>query len=626
MASLRDDLLQPIPGDNPAGKFLRWESTDTTYDQIKTAREEEDDLPQGDWTRERKTADFEAVIRLAGDAIAERSKDLQLAAWLTEALTRKEGLAGLASGLDLLRGLLEQFWDHVYPPIEEDGDAEFRAAPLEWVGERLHDAVRGVPLNRKGHGYSAYRDARSLGYESEVAGDAQRRESREEAIAEGRPTPEDLDAAFEETPKGWYKELAASHAASLEAVQALGATCDEKFGEASPSFRVLREALEEVGRVIQQQLAKKLELEPDPVDAPAVEDMAMSGASATGSGTAGSGQAGQAASGPPRSAEPTSEEEAARCVASAARYFRRARPTDPAPYAMLRGYRWGELRAGDGLEPRLLTAPPTEVRTRLKTLLLDQKWAELLDAAEEVMATQYGRGWLDLQRYVLTACEGLGSEYDGVSEAVRTALGSLLQDRPELSDATLMDDSPTANPETLRWLRDEKLMPGDEADALEAKAGRVRARVRSDAGDVLDRALQTVQSGNPQKAIEMLMRAVEQDVSPRAKFLHRAQVTKIMVDSGMHGVARPILGELIQEIEDHGLENWEEGETVALPLGLLYRCLEALDGDEGTRHELYQRVCRLDPLMAMQFANGGAGSGDAEGMEEEVMAADGDGS
>jgi hypothetical protein len=41
---------------------------------------------------------------------------------------------------------------------------------------------------------------------------------------------------------------------------------------------------------------------------------------------------------------------------------------------------------------------------------------------------------------------------------------------------------------------------------------------------------------------------------------------------------------------------------VARPLGLLYRCLQATEGDSGEAQELYQKVCRLDPLQAMAFA------------------------
>jgi type VI secretion system protein ImpA len=47
---LRDDLLNPIPGENPSGASLRYEPV---YDKIKEARREDDDAPQGEWAHER---------------------------------------------------------------------------------------------------------------------------------------------------------------------------------------------------------------------------------------------------------------------------------------------------------------------------------------------------------------------------------------------------------------------------------------------------------------------------------------------------------------------------------------------------------------------------------------------
>src|SRR5690242_12464015 len=124
---LRDEILSPIPGPNPAGENLRYAPA---YDKIKDARREDDDAPQGEWRRERKLADWPLTIKLTTEALSKKSKDLQLAAWLTEALIRRNGMAGLLEGLQVLQGMVETFWDGLYPELE-DGDAEFRAAPLQ---------------------------------------------------------------------------------------------------------------------------------------------------------------------------------------------------------------------------------------------------------------------------------------------------------------------------------------------------------------------------------------------------------------------------------------------------------------------------------------------------------------
>ena len=116
--ALRDELLNPIAGANPGGVELRY---DPLFDKIKEARREDEDVPQGEWQTTRKTADWPLVISLAKDALTTKSKDLQIAAWLTEALTRREGFGGLRSGLDVVGGMLDQHWEHLYPEIE-DGD------------------------------------------------------------------------------------------------------------------------------------------------------------------------------------------------------------------------------------------------------------------------------------------------------------------------------------------------------------------------------------------------------------------------------------------------------------------------------------------------------------------------
>src|SRR5579862_4883413 len=174
---LRDDLLQPIPGANPGGANLRY---DPVYDKIKEARREDDDVPQGDWARARKVADWPLVVKLAGDALATKSKDLQLAAWLTEALLRQESLGGLRAGLGLLHGLVDRFWDHLYPELE-DGDLELRAAPLDWVGRYLQTPVRSVPLDKAGHDFFRYKESRTVPSETE-ASDEKKAAARQAAI------------------------------------------------------------------------------------------------------------------------------------------------------------------------------------------------------------------------------------------------------------------------------------------------------------------------------------------------------------------------------------------------------------------------------------------------------------
>lgn len=568
------ELLAPIPGDNPAGLHLRY---DPLYDEIKEARREDDGLPQGDWETARKTADWPLVIRLTTGALSKTTKDLQIAAWLTEARLRREGFAGLRDGLDLLRELAEGFWESVYPEVD-DGDAEMRAAPLAWVGLKLDVAVRSVPLTHARHSLIDYRHTRAVPTKEEAESDSSKAEQREQALQEGKHAPEEFEDGFVATSKDEVRRLVGDIDATLESIESLDGLCTSRFERSiAPNFAPLRDAVQEVRHVAGQLLARKLELEPDPVDAStAVADVDPPAADAGSHGESESNTARNAIAAGPRT-----RDEAAAWIAAAARRLRQDRPTDPAPFLMLRGFRWGELRGPGGDDPRLLAAPSTQVRTKLKGLLLDASWVELIDSAEEALAQPYGRGWLDLQRYALTATDGLGEDYDAVGAGIRGALRALLADRPDLPLQTMMDDSPTANAETRSWLQESNLMP-DGADAAHVPEDprptpRPTVIARRDAYDA---ARARVNAGDPRGAMELLMREATREKSARAKFLRRAQAAEIMVDAKMESVALPILREMLDQVEAHRLEEWEAGETVAQPLDLLYRCVITMNSGE----------------------------------------------
>ena len=115
---LREDILTPIAGENPSGIDLRYDTKLLIHDKIKEARRQDDELAQGEWKEERKTANFPLVVKLAQDSLATVSKDLQLAAWLAEGLLHTEGLGGFRAGIGLCHSLLTDFWDTVYPVID----------------------------------------------------------------------------------------------------------------------------------------------------------------------------------------------------------------------------------------------------------------------------------------------------------------------------------------------------------------------------------------------------------------------------------------------------------------------------------------------------------------------------
>jgi len=139
-------FLLPLQGpEGPAGPPLRY---DPVCARIREARTEEDaSLPMGEWTRPLKKADWRTAEMLCTEVLQRRSKDLQMAAWLTEAWVHRHSIDGLAAGARLLEGLAREFWEDAHPRIGDDGDADMRTATFVWVNDTIaHVLLMRVPL------------------------------------------------------------------------------------------------------------------------------------------------------------------------------------------------------------------------------------------------------------------------------------------------------------------------------------------------------------------------------------------------------------------------------------------------------------------------------------------------
>src|SRR5262245_19994631 len=101
-----NQLPAPIPGDHPAVPPPAY----PLLQQLNLARKEPDTFEE---TKQKQ--DWPLIMRLTTETLSTKSKDLELANRLTEAVTQAKGFAGLRDGFILLRRLLDEFWDHLYP-------------------------------------------------------------------------------------------------------------------------------------------------------------------------------------------------------------------------------------------------------------------------------------------------------------------------------------------------------------------------------------------------------------------------------------------------------------------------------------------------------------------------------
>lgn len=331
-------LLAPI-GDTGAGEDLRLDySPSSIYQKLRDARSEaraEERARDSEGEGEAVVADgWRQVRRLATEALAGRSKDFEIAAWLTEALVRLEGLAGLTAGATLLTGLLEQNWETGFPQPDEEGSAEERlegrSAPLGGLAGGDNDgtvmqALRRAALFRRPSGESLSLYQYEAAEETAGLGDEARREGR---YAQGVLVLDTIEteAKFDRARLVAAVRLATEARAAWQEFQD---QCDARFGACSPPTRRVAELLDRMVAV-----ATRLGGGGEASDAPVVEEgeampAASGGAPATGGGVPGF--------------NPGGREQALRTLEQLAAFFQKTEPHSFLAYTLADAARRGRM-------------------------------------------------------------------------------------------------------------------------------------------------------------------------------------------------------------------------------------------------------------------------------------------
>ena len=616
---LREGLLEPIPGENPSGKNMRY---DRITDQIKEARTEDDStIPTGAWERQVKRADYKTVVKLAGEALATKSKDLQLAVWLGEAHIKMEGSALVQPVLSLLLDLQKEFWPTIYPEIDE-GDVSLRAVPLQWAANRYATLVYELPLTRSGLNFPAYKAARAIGYEADAVNNEAKQKTRQEAIGRGTPTSEDADTSIAETPKSFYVALDENLQSSRDVLEELALYCEEQYLDDGPTFRKLRDSLDEVHNLVNSLLANKRALEPDAVAAPEPEPVPVAVAPVTPAPVA-AAPAAVAVAAPAAvpaaarpaggfAAAPQSWDEASDGVQALASYMHSQRPGSSVPYLLHTSIRWGELRR-EGPKPplSLLVGPSSDQRSGLKLAASENAWADVLGRAMVALPEPCSRVWLDLHRYLWQATSKSG--FMQFADAIVYSVRQILIEYPDMPQWTFMDDTAVANAETLKWIEEQVQIDAPAPAPVDSFAFEpppppmpiaipmpVVVAAAEGPPDAFVEAASLAASGQLSAATSLLARDAAQQASGRMRYSRRMQIAELCLAGGNAGVATPILRELIDEMERRNLESWEAGELITKPIALLLRSQNG-SMEPAERATLFTRLCRLDPSAALDL-------------------------
>ena len=298
-----ESLLAPLPGDGPCGANLEY---DPAFQALQEAAAGKPERQYGGTIIPAEPPEWPAV-REQALALAARTRDLRVAVWLIRAAARIDGFEGAVRGLQLLRDLLERYWEQVHPVLDPS-DGNDPTARLNALYPLHHDA-----------GLADLRAAGLTGARGSIT-------VRQLELAFGRVDPlpgESVPTEEGATPavaaaQGQSPQLATAMAGGVEAVQAIAKVLDARLGAAqSPDLAPLAKLLEFVA-----QAGRRAQGE-----APTAS--AAGGGAPAGSGTTVSRPAGAI----------QSREDAIRTLQRVSEWIERNEPSNPAPLLIQRAQR-----------------------------------------------------------------------------------------------------------------------------------------------------------------------------------------------------------------------------------------------------------------------------------------------
>lgn len=307
-----NSVLTEVSAESPAGDNLEY---DEAFREIESAAQRKPEQMLGDVLSSAEPPDWRAVRNQAIEILG-RTKDLRIGVYLTRALVNTDGYAGLADGLALIRGLLDRYWDTVYPLLEIDGevDPDFRVNAISALCDRqaVLKSVLDAPLA----------SSRALGRFGLRSIDIAKGEAsaRDDEPATDMAT---IEAAFMDAD---LEELQATHGVLERCngdLAAIDAVLTERLGASqAPDLGALSSTLKRAQTVLNEQLSRR--------GAGAAADAGEMGASQ---------DAGQVPQHRPVSGEIRSREDAIRMMDKISDYFQHNEPSSPVPLLMNRAKR-----------------------------------------------------------------------------------------------------------------------------------------------------------------------------------------------------------------------------------------------------------------------------------------------
>lgn len=343
-----DKITAPIEGESATGPDLRKDyAPDAIYRAVKEARQRAGKAEKVAWSEDVNASDdWQEVFNSAPDLLYTLSKDLEVACWLTEAMLRLNGFAGLRDGFRACTLLVENFWDTLHPNPDPEDEEDFdpddgliRVAALSGLNGGDYQGTLIAPLKSVNlvdtyesgsWGLSSFEQAVALQQISDP-------DERAKRLEYGAVTMEQFVAAAQNTSPQFYQALAEDLDEAKQWYEKLIKAIEDRVGyDLTPPSSSINNTIDEVRQRLQAFIN---EYAPSLGEGEALDEEGE--AAEGGESVAGGG-------GPAKPSGPLqTREQAFSMIRQAAEYFRKTEPHSVLSWQLEECVKWGQMSLPD---------------------------------------------------------------------------------------------------------------------------------------------------------------------------------------------------------------------------------------------------------------------------------------
>lgn len=490
--------------------------------------------------------DWRLIVENATGILAKKSKDLRLLVWSAIARLHLQGIEGFSEGLAITCRVIAAHWDTMSPTAKPPSPrrARARANLFDWMNEQAMPLITSIePSHANGEAFRAAHEffGELDGLLAEKLGDAYSGTSGYQ-----------LKTLLGNKVRAIPPDLVEAPPVAPEPVVPAAAAPTPAYAEpssAAPSASIPAPAIPSVSGV----------------------DDAADALRSLGNG-----------------------------IVDVAKVLRHADAANPWPYRLHRAGIWLAIKVTPPAEGNVtrLPPPPLENRKKLESRLNAEQWTELLNAAEE-QSSQY-KFWLDPHRLAALAMDRIGGNFADARAALGREVVAFTQRFPGIAKLSFNDKTPFADAATQMWLEQETSKYGGGGGAATSSAATAEDE---EVAKRFAEAKGLVDGGKVAEGLFLANQLAARAADARLRFRGRLTVGELALQGGKPEVGRPILEQLVSEIETRGLDDWEPTLCASALSTLLavYRAL-GLDLDGASIRPFRDRLCRLDPAAGLKWS------------------------